>query len=384
MKRQRSGSDFKRVGKLNNQGTLELGFGCHHVVAVTRLAGDNFTTPYIYAQLSNGKALDHSIDVTAAAAAAMSPTKRPSKYEVDSDDEQGPKPEKRTKTKKGTRAPLQRPLWNPANLALRAIRGQIDSATVDALFINKDMLRKWPAQFRLRLVRSLIASGLENPIYKRHSEDLNSLAESLEAKVGEEPGLEQMTAAASVLSAWLGCSKAVNPAELVSEGTMANPDLNRSGVNPSSRQVCELLAYTSAPRILSAQGDVTCFCKEPAAFKQQQPWNRSQEVVSYYVCREGRCRMHITTDALGKLNEIMNDMNVDTLPIWFCPNHPEQQIKMTLVPAKGDEAPYIKARCGFYNAEPREFCVSEALGPDGEPHRMTGEPLWKAMDLLTR
>jgi len=47
MKRQRSGSDFKRVGKLNNQGTLELGFGCHHVVAVTRLAGDNFTTPYI-------------------------------------------------------------------------------------------------------------------------------------------------------------------------------------------------------------------------------------------------------------------------------------------------------------------------------------------------
>jgi hypothetical protein len=93
--------------------------------------------------------------------------------------------------------------------------------------------------------------------------------------------------------------------------------------------------------------------------------------------------MHITVSALSFLTQMMEDMQVRSIPIWFCPTHPDKEIRIT-EHENEDGTRNLKARCAFFSNDggTREWCVSEYLGPDGAVWKPTGAPIWKALDLI--
>jgi hypothetical protein len=281
--------------------------------------------------------------------------------------------------KKGTntRTVLAKPAWSGKSIASRAQR--LDGAVVEQVFIKA--LRGYPAQLKLRLV-NLVLEGGENGVLSRHRKDLEDMRDALLEKVGEVKDPEFPAARTCVLAAYLGAQNLPSESTWLADGAFAM-DEAPAGVKADARVPLELAAIRSSPGFVDSKGAVHCYCGVGAVYKQQTGWN-NQGKTCYFTCKEGKCRMYVTVSALSHLTELMEEMGVTTIPQFYCPEHPDKEIRISDF-EQGNRI-LLQARCPWYSSDSgrREFCVKEVMGPEGDSHAVTGQQVWTAMDLLTK
>jgi hypothetical protein len=296
---------------------------------------------------------------------------------LDAEEDEEPKASSSKKKGTNTRTVLSKPAWSGKSIASRAQR--LDGAVVEQVFIKA--LRGYPAQLKLRLVNLILGGGAENAILSRHREDLEDMQRALQEKVGEDKDSEFPAARTCVLAGYLGAQNLPAESTWLSDGAFVMEDVP-TGVKASARAPLELAAIRSSPGFVDSKGAVHCYCGVSAVYKQQSGWN-NQGKVCYFTCREGKCRMYVTVGALSLLTEMMEEMGVSTIPQFYCPEHPDKEIRISEF--KQGESMLLQARCPWYSSDSgrREFCVKEVMGPEGDPHSVTGQQVWTAMDLLT-
>jgi hypothetical protein len=295
---------------------------------------------------------------------------------------------KRRKTTNGggggdtPRSQLSLPLWSPKTLGLGAYKGALEASVGDALFMT--VLAPWPDSIKYLLLERLLKHSGDSQFFKNHEEDIRELHSILEDCKNTIDSTVELTRMSAVLAAHLGAGNGIqDPAvSLPSDSTIVMDKPELASIPIMSRCLPELCAYDTAPAFLTEKGDIRCWCQQAMVLKTKQAWAGRGPPTQYFSCASGGCRLHITMTALTMLRDLMTSMGVTRVPKWFCPLHPAHEIR--IIDCDVDGARKLKARCSWYERGVREFCVSELIGPDGANYAATGEPLWKALDMLTR
>jgi hypothetical protein len=313
----------------------------------------------------------------------------------DDDSDSAPSTSKRAKSGPGKKgksyAPLAAPSWPATKLRERS--ASVEPKVVDHVFFK--CLKKLPSRFLLRFLEQLsVGNDAVDPddpptLYSRIASDVEGLIPAVRERVTNPIPLSLHPRNLSVLAAHFG-AKVPDPSEWVSDGTIQSmtdltPDVAREVL--VQRSIPEFQAYTTCPSIFSDHGLVRCFCGQTASFKQVQVYQQKGKFVDRFHCTEGRCRFNITSGALALLKDLMADLGVDRIPVWFCPLHPEQDLRITQefefdkelkisVPTDNIylSCPHVETKGGK-----KEFCIREILGDDSTPHLATGVPFWRTM-----
>lgn len=297
-------------------------------------------------------------------------------------------PAPRGRTTRGVKKPrivLQAPSWKPREIAHAAASGTVESSVLDTLF-SKTLLR-YPNKLKLRLLE-LLKKSPANKLFVSREQDITDLHNTLKDLLHDAGTMDSEVhpRMVVVLAAYLGAEDLPLPSDWISDGTFLEDDDTLAGLNIRQREMTELACNSVIPRFVSEAGVVRCYCGKEASFKIQQGWTKNSPNISYYTCQDGRCRMHITVNALAYLGGLMDEMGVDSFPALFCPKHPDRDVKISEQVDDKTGKVTLQARCSWYNNEDgkKEFCVREYLGSDGDAWKCTGEQVWKALDLLFR
>jgi hypothetical protein len=288
---------------------------------------------------------------------------------------------------------LTLPMWTPRNVALNAMQGGIEASMGDMLFGR--ILAEWPDALKYRLVQTLLTveDRGDNKFLQQHMAEMTDLRDALEEdyklaierkEIEADPYRHLIPRMVAVLAAHLGAYKGVgDPCTLISDGTLLG---SATLVAPENRILPELCALRASRPIINDKGAVTCWCGKNMLFRTKRAWKGNGPPTEYFVCPTGNCRLEITSSALQTLKDLMEEMQVSHIPEWFCPLHPDKEIKITDGETEGEGSTrFLRVRCSWYSGDQRtrQFCCSEIAGPMGEPHLATGEIMWKALDLLT-
>jgi hypothetical protein len=278
----------------------------------------------------------------------------------------------------GVKSVLTKPAWHGKAIALRGQK--LEEQVVTQVFTKA--LKGYPSILKLRLANLILAGGEDNPIRKRHLEDFEEMKEKLEKVVKNKD--KEPAANTCVLAAYLGATELPEESTWLADGTFVEDLPEGLHIAATSRAPVELAALGVSRAFSDCNGVVSCYCGQPAAYKQQQGWGNSGKTF-FFTCRDGRCRMYITPSALNSLTTLMSDIGVTTIPQFFCPAHPDREIRITEVPDKDGSGPIIlQARCPWFSNENnrKEFCCNQRLGEHGDPHAVTGQQVWTALDIL--
>jgi hypothetical protein len=121
----------------------------------------------------------------------------------------------------------------------------------------------------------------------------------------------------------LGISGLPDPRHWLSDEACAIMD----GENPKDRNATSLQAYTLAPTLRASTGDLQCHCEtSPAYFKPRAL--AAYTTPSHNRCATGACRFHMVHATIKSVGEKMKEMRCERLPLFFCPDHPGQPIKI--------------------------------------------------------
>ena len=126
-----------------------------------------------------------------------------------------------------------------------------------------------------------------------------------------------------VVATLLGITGLPDRAHWLSDEACAVTD----GENPKDCNATTLQAYTLAPPLRASTGDLQCHCERPPAyFKPRQLV--SYTTPSHNRCASNACRFHMVHATIKTVGEKMRDMKCARLPLFFCPDHPGQPIKI--------------------------------------------------------
>lgn len=299
-------------------------------------------------------------------------------------EEEGP-PSRKKAQRRDAPPTLGLPSWTPKLLGLTATQGGFEAAVGDTLFLS--VLKYWPDSLKVKLLALLQKAPKENKFVATFRDEINELRETLDAEYEASGVVDRHRSViprmVAVLAAHLGVvAGPEDPAKLISDGTLLAPDIE--GIKLEARALPELCAYTTSPALLTSNGDVRCWCQKPIVLKTRQSWRGLGPALQYFSCATGQCRLHITISAMKTLQTTMEKLGVSRVPMWFCPQHPDREIRISDHDDEETKDKKLKVRCSWYGGDQRDrqFCSSEWAGPDGQVHQATGPVIWRALDLL--
>jgi hypothetical protein len=136
------------------------------------------------------------------------------------------------------------------------------------------------------------------------------------------------------------------------------------GENPKDRDAAALQAYTLAPSLRASTGDLQCHCEMPPAyFKPRQ--TTAYTTPSQNRCASGACRFHMIYATIKTVGEKLKAMKCERLPLFFCPDHPGQSIKIDFRLDDNKNPTGVFAKCTAVTTDAnraKRYCtVSEEL-----------------------
>lgn len=136
-------------------------------------------------------------------------------------------------------------------------------------------------------------------------------------------------------------------------------------IDPLHLSNAGLITYTQTSPLKNNTGALICHCKDVPKVVPGSKWGSTIRPVRL-LCKAGVCRYGFTEPALKETLRTMARYNLNVLPNYFCPTHPESHIMISLNESKDkDKVITIQARCGHYGGAKasveEKYCSSDSL-----------------------
>jgi hypothetical protein len=276
-------------------------------------------------------------------------------------------------------------VWQPKNFGKRAREGQLSDAVVEEVM---ETLGKLPPLLLIQILLLLKRSGSQNKLWLACEQDFVALLTELfeTNELAEDEVTQLLESSPSwmvcVLAAHLGASNLPDQSKWVADLTvLQSSDPNLKPIPAAARDVPTLRCYSLCKFEPCTEDSIPmCYCGLPMSFKAGRKWGNGPPASPFWTCATGKCRYWMTTEAYNHVVTNMTSKHFATLPLTFCPVHPQSQIKFQLV---GKDR-VLKAKCAWYTRgedEKYEGCTAEEpvftelLSP-------YGPVFWPVLDLV--